>query len=112
MSESSAQGRFEPPSGKTIVISSVVALLVAIVVLIAIIWPAEYGRDPTGIGGLLGITSMSTAPTETIEVVDNIGGNETLREIEIPDFGDPVPLPNPNVAQHEPTPPRHANNLG
>jgi len=105
MSESSAQGRFEPPSGKTIVISSIVALLVAIAILVAIIWPAEYGRDPTGLGGLLGITGMSTAPTATIEVVDNIGGNETVRNVEIPDFGDPVPLPNPNVAQDEPGPP-------
>ena len=105
MSGSSAPGRFEPPSGKTIAISSVVALAVALVVLVTFIWPAEYGRDPTGIGGLLGITGMSTAPTQTIELVDNIGGNQTVREVQIPDFGDPVPLPNPNVAQHEDGPP-------
>jgi len=99
MSEPSAPGRFEPPSGKTIAISSIVALVVALIVLVTFIWPAEYGRDPTGIGGMLGITGMSTAPTQTIQLVDNVGGNETLREIEIPDFGDPVPLPNPNVHQ-------------
>lgn len=99
MSGSSTPSQFEPPSGKTILIGSIVAVVVAAIVLVAIIWPAEYGRDPTGIGGLLGITGMSTAPTVTIEVVDNIGGNESLREVEIPDFGDPVPLPNPNVHQ-------------
>jgi hypothetical protein len=99
MSGSSTPGRFEPPSGKSILIGTLAALVVALVVLVTVIWPAEYGRDPTGIGGLLGITGMSTAPTQTIELVDNIGGNETLREVEIPDFGDPVPLPNPNVHQ-------------
>ena len=105
MSGPSAPGQFEPPSGKTLLISSVVALAIALIVLVTVIWPAEYGRDPTGIGDLLGITGMSTAPTVTIEVVDNIGGNESLREVEIPDFGDPVPLPNPNVHQPADAPP-------
>jgi hypothetical protein len=99
MSGPSAPGRFEPPSGKSILIGTVAALVVALLVLAVVIWPAEYGRDPTGIGGLLGITGMSTAPTQTIQITDVVGGNETLREVEIPDFGDPVPLPNPNVHQ-------------
>jgi hypothetical protein len=100
MSEPSTPGRFEPPSGKSIAISAVIALLVAVIVLVTFIWPAEYGRDPTGIGDALGITGMSTAPTQTIAFVDTVGGNEVLREIKIPDFGDPVPLPNTNVYQH------------
>jgi hypothetical protein len=49
---------------------------------------------------------MSTAPTVTIELTDTIGGNETLREVEIPDFGDPVPLPNPDVYQPADMPPQ------
>lgn len=102
MSNSSAPGGFEPPSGRTIAIGSAIALVVALIVLVTIIWPAEYGRDPTGIGSALGITNLSTSEsTRTIELVDNIGGNEVLREVEIPDFGDPVPLPNPNVSQDE-----------
>jgi hypothetical protein len=44
---------------------------------------------------------MSTTATETIRIVDTIGGNENIREVEIPDFGEPVPLPNPNVSQVE-----------
>jgi hypothetical protein len=104
MSNGSAQGRYEPPSGKSLAISSVVALVVASVVLVVFILPAEYGLDPTRIGGLLGIEGMSATPTRTIALVDNIGGNETLREAEIPDFGEPTPLPNPNVHQAEPGP--------
>ena len=84
-------------------IGTAVALVVAVIVLVAIVWPAEYGKDPTGIGALLGIEGMSTAATETIEIVDTIGGNESIREVEIPDFGEPVPLPNPNVSQVEET---------
>jgi len=107
MSNSSAPGGFEPPSGKKIAIGSGIALLVAIVVLVTVIWPAEYGRDPTGVGGLLGITGMSSgqAPTRTIEIRDTLGGNETLREVQIPDFGEPVPLPNPDVSRAEDTAP-------
>ena len=36
----------------------------------------------------------------------SIGGNETVSEAEIPDFGDPVPLPNPAVHQDEVEPRR------
>ena len=106
MSGQSPPGQFEPPSGKHILIGTIVALAIAIVVLVAVIWPSEYGRDPTGIGDALGITGMSTAPTVTIELVDTIGGNENVREVEIPDFGDPVPLPNPNVHQAAPGAPQ------
>jgi hypothetical protein len=107
MSDDSAQGGFEPPSRKSIFVGSGVALAVALVVLVVVVWPAEYGRDPTGIGDLLGITGMSTGegPTQTIELVDIVGGNEVLREVEIPDFGEPTPLPNPNVFQAENSPP-------
>ena len=31
-------------------------------VLVAAVLPAEYGIDPTGIGGRLGLVSMSAAP--------------------------------------------------
>jgi len=106
MSETTAPGRFEPPSGKKILVGTLVALVVALIVLVTWIWPAEYGRDPTGIGALLGIKNMSMAATRTIEIVDTVGGNEILREVEIPEFGEPVPLPNPAVYQAEAEPPR------
>lgn len=100
-----APSGFEPPSGRNVAISVAVAAVVGVLVLITIIWPAEYGRDPTGIGDLLGITGLSTG-TVTIEITDNIGGNEQVREAEIPDFGQPVPLPNPSIHQDEEGPPQ------
>jgi hypothetical protein len=105
MSGTPAPAGFEPPSGKKLVIGTAVALVVALVALVVVVWPAEYGKDPTGIGALLGIKSMSTAATTTIQIVDTIGGNEQIREVEIPEFGEPVPLPNPKVSQVEPAAP-------
>jgi hypothetical protein len=105
MPESPPPSGFEPPSGKRIAISALLACVVAGIALVAFILPAEYGFDPTGIGRALGLTELR-APVRTIEIVDVVGGNETVRELEIPDFGEPVPLPNPAVHQAEDHAPR------
>lgn len=96
----------EAPSARKILTSVVVAAVVAAAVLVAFILPAEYGVDPTGVGRMLGLTQMSGGATQTFEVTDVIGGNEQVREVEVPDFGDPVPLPNPEIYQSSETPAR------
>ena len=45
-----------PPSGRRIGLSVLGALAVAGIVLVTAVLPAEYGIDPTGIGGALGFT--------------------------------------------------------
>ena len=95
---------WEPPSGRRIGRSVLVALAVAAVLLLIGVLPAEYGIDPTGIGRLLGLNELNAPPTRTIEVRDVLGGNERVREAEIPDAGEPVPLPNPAVHQSEDRP--------
>ncbi len=87
-----------PPTGKGILASVGIAIVSAAVVLTAIVLPAEYGIDPTGIGGALGLTALS-APAKTVTISEVVGGNETYKEVAIPDFGEPVPLPNPAVFQ-------------
>lgn len=91
----------QPPSGKKLVKSTIGAIVVAAIILVLAVLPAEYGIDPTGIGSALGLTRINEEPTRTIEITDVIGGNETLSEAEIPDFGEPTPLPNPAVFQDE-----------
>jgi len=49
----------EPPSPKNIIIASALAGVVALLVLLAAILPAEYGIDPLGTGELLGLTALS-----------------------------------------------------
>jgi hypothetical protein len=85
-------------------VSLLVALVVAGIVLVTAVLPAEYGIDPTGIGRSLGFTELNAPATRTIEVKDVLGGNERVREVEIPAFNEPVPLPNPAVHQVEERP--------
>jgi hypothetical protein len=101
MSESNSQ----PASKKRIGQATVVAAIVALIVLVTTVLPAEYGIDPTGIGNAFGLTVLGQ-PTRTIEIIDVLGGNEAVKDFEIPDFGDPVPLPNPGIHQDEEQPSR------
>lgn len=94
---------WRPPSGKRLALSVAAAAAVAAILLVTVVLPAEYGIDPTGVGRALGLTELR-APARTLEVADVLGGNENVREVEVPDFGEPVPLPNPAVHQDEDAP--------
>ena len=50
--------RAELPTARQLIRSTVVAAVAAAAILIAIVLPAEYGIDPTGIGRMLGLTEM------------------------------------------------------
>ena len=50
--------RNELPSSAQLLKSTVVALVAASVILVAIVLPAEYGIDPTGVGSVLGLQRM------------------------------------------------------
>ena len=88
------------PSAKRLALSAGGAALVAALVLVIWVLPAEYGIDPTGLGGVFGRSALRE-PARTIEISDVLGGNEAVREVEIPDFGQPVPLPNPSIHQDQ-----------
>jgi hypothetical protein len=94
----------QTPSGQRIGLSVVIALAVAAVVLVVAVLPAEYGIDPVGLGRVFGFTELNAPASRTIEVRDVLGGNERVREVEIPAFNEPVPLPNPAVHQAEDRP--------
>ncbi len=46
------------PSTRTLLGSTAIAAAVATALLVTVVLPAEYGVDPTGIGGVLGLTDM------------------------------------------------------
>ena len=94
-----------PPTSRRIVTSVIIAIAGAAVVLATVVLPAEYGIDPTGVGGALGLTAMR-APARTLQIKDVVGGNESYKSVPIPDFGQPLPLPNPAVFQKQPAGPR------
>jgi hypothetical protein len=89
-----------PPSTRKLLISLAAASIGAAAVLVAVILPAEYNVDPTGLGKALGLTALhAPAKAKTLQFTEVVGGNETYREAPIPDFGEPLPLPNPAVFQ-------------
>ena len=55
--------RAELPSSRQLLRSTALALVAAGALLTAIVLPAEYGIDPTGIGGALGLTPMGQIKT-------------------------------------------------
>ena len=62
------------PSTAQLLKASAIALLFALIVLVTAVLPAEYGKDPTGIGAALGLTALysadeqaSTSPSAGIE---------------------------------------------
>jgi hypothetical protein len=64
------------PSVRRLVQGSLVALAVAIIVLVVVVLPAEYGVDPTGIGQKLGLRSLSsTKPGSDVDVSAPLGAD-------------------------------------
>jgi hypothetical protein len=90
-----------PPSARRLLLGVGSAALAAALLLVVVILPAEFAIDPTGIGKALGLTAIH-APTKTVALTDVIGGNENLKAVKVADPGDPIPLPNPAVAQIKP----------
>jgi len=95
----------EPPSSKSLVKATLISIVVASAILVLVVLPSEYGVDLTGFGSATGLNELNAEPTVTIEISDIIGGNEVIREVEIPGFGEPTPLPNPAVFQDQAEPP-------
>ena len=54
------------PSGAKLIIATVAALLVAAVVLVTVVLPAEYGIDPFGTGEAFGLIVLSDPGSSTV----------------------------------------------
>jgi len=50
--------RAELPSTAKLIRSTIISAIVALVLLVTVVMPAEYAMDPTGVGRLLGLTDM------------------------------------------------------
>lgn len=88
-----------------------IALVAAAVLFVAVVLPAEFGRDPTRIGHLLGLDALharagATGGPSKVRLTEVIGGNEKVWEADPGDGREPVPLPNPAVSQLETVAPR------
>jgi len=50
--------RNELPTSAKLIRSTIIAAIVALVLLVTVVMPAEYALDPTGVGRVLGLTEM------------------------------------------------------
>lgn len=94
------------PSSRRALRGLAIAVIVVVVLLFTVVLPAQRGYDPTGIGGMLGLTAASDSaatPPESLDAVieDVIGGNESLEPAVDGGFNDPIPLPNPAIHQKQ-----------
>ena len=57
----------ELPSSAQLVRSTAIAAASAVAILVTVVLPAEYNIDPTGIGGVIGLTEMGEIKTQLAE---------------------------------------------
>ncbi|MDH5354908.1 MAG: transmembrane anchor protein [Gammaproteobacteria bacterium] len=83
----------ELPSSKQLFVSTILAGLVAAVLLITVILPSEYGIDPTGIGLKLGLKQMGEIKMQLAEEAAQEETQQGKPEISTPVVGEsPRPL--------------------
>jgi hypothetical protein len=57
----------ELPTSRQLWRSTAIAAGAAALILVTVVWPSEYGFDPTGIGGVLGLAEMGEIKTQLAE---------------------------------------------
>lgn len=70
---------YELPSTKKLLLSTIIALGVAILVLIIFVFPAEYGKDITGLGKLIGLKNMGEIK-QSLEL-ERVAADTTVQEV-------------------------------
>ena len=80
-----------PPSRPTILLVTLGAALLALLILFAGVLPAEYNRDPTGLGRLTGIARLWAPNEKKIDTTAN--GAPTARSYPVPYRSDVIEFP-------------------
>lgn len=69
-------------STKTLVKALVAACSLASVIFVTVVLPAEYNIDPSGIGGVLGLTVLAAPASDPVAGTDNNTADQGSREDE------------------------------
>lgn len=67
MYNSNTPNNADLPSTGKLIRSTILAAIGAGIILVTVVMPSEYGIDPTGIGGALGLTNMGEIKTALAE---------------------------------------------
>lgn len=81
----------ELPSSKQLIKSTLLALIVAMVILVTVVLPAEYAIDPTGAGRWLGLTDMGEIKQQLSEEAE---ADRALAAAEQKQSAEPAPVNN------------------
>jgi len=97
MHNSNVPKDIELPSSKQLIKSTIIALVTALVLLVTVVLPAEYGIDPTGVGQVLGLTEMGEIKNQlAIEA-------EQQRQAPVSEVGVPEAIEEKAVAETVPS---------
>jgi hypothetical protein len=80
ISSDTAPAALPPPSGRSLLKATLVALVIAAIVLVVAVLPAEYGIDPLGAGRALGLDKLFAASEEAQANEANPSGLVTAQE--------------------------------
>jgi len=64
------------PTSSQLLKSTIIAILVTFILLLIVIFPAEYGTDPTGVGNLLGLKEMGDIKMSLLDEAQNEPADE------------------------------------
>lgn len=81
-----------PPSRRTVMLVTLGAIVAALLILFAAVLPAEYHRDPTGLGKLTGIASL-WAPEEKMVAANTASPAPAARSYPTPFRSDVIDVP-------------------
>ena len=94
----------ELPTSRQLLRSTLLALITAFVLLVAVVMPAEYAIDPTGVGRLLGLTQMAEVKLQLAEeaaadAVAPIAASAPVAQPAVEIAPEPVVVTEPAVAK-------------
>jgi len=80
---------FPTQTTSTIIKASIIACLIALIISVMIILPAEYNIDPTGIGAKLGLTQLSQSESQSVttpvrNIESTLSYQEDMVEVVVP----------------------------
>ncbi len=81
MYNSQVPSKRDLPSSQQLKRSTIFALCCATVLMVTVVLPAEYGRDPSGVGELLGLTEMG-------KIKQSLAQEAALQKLTKKDSGD------------------------
>lgn len=97
MNNSNVPANTELPSMGKLIKSTVLAICIAALILVAVVLPAEYGLDPTGFGGVLGLVKMGEIKVSLAQEAADDRATANVQASEVVDKTEPASETVPTV---------------